>query len=82
MANLDKRFIDLDFSSINGLKAEDIPYSALLNIKEAIDALNVVKNGVDSGETFTIPDNHHKIVMDPYYVDGDLIVDGDLLIAL
>lgn len=41
----------------------------------------IMKNGIDTGELLTIPANHHKIVQDNFYVDGELIVDGDLVIV-
>ncbi len=39
------------------------------------------KNGIDSSEKWKIPDNYHKIVQDYFYVDGELIIDGDFLLV-
>ncbi len=75
-----RRWIVLDWLLPGCLRAEDIPYDASINVKEAIDNVGMNKNGVDTGETVTVPNNHHWIVQDQFYVDGDLIVDGDMLL--
>lgn len=86
MGKRSQRYIDRDFNSPDSIRADNIPYSATESIKDAIDAINPVntgmsKNGIDVGETVTIPQNHHWIVKDNFYIDGTLICDGDLILV-
>ena len=76
-----KRFLEFTWGNPECITADDVPYSDTLSTKQAIDTMagGMNKNGVDSGEVLTIPNNYHKIVQKSFYVDGDLIVDGDFL---
>lgn len=85
MGKRTRNYLELDYNQPGALRAEDIPYSAVQSVKDAIDAIiianetGVHKNGVDVGETLLIPSNHHLITCRNFYVDGDCIVDGDLI---
>jgi hypothetical protein len=41
---------------------------------------SLVKNGVSSGSTVTVPAGYTLIVHGPYEVEGDLVLEGDILI--
>ena len=53
-----------------------------INITEAIDyggggGTIFMPNGVDTGNSLTVPSGQHMVARNDFYVDGDFIVDGD-----
>ena len=83
MAKRKARFIEIEPDNSDALNAETLPYSSSLSIKAAIDLMGgssgIYKSGIDNGESLSIPDNYFMLVCQDYYVDGNCIVDGDLI---
>ena len=81
--NMESKYIKREANDSKSLNADTLPYSPILSIKEAIDLMSgssgIYKSGIDLNETISIPDNHFMLVCQDYYVDGELICDGDLI---
>jgi len=74
----------------NSLTATTTTWNFLLDavttatIQAALDQLDsygmFVKTTVSSGATLTVPDGYQQLVFGPYTIDGDVVLNGDLII--
>ena len=79
--SIESRYLNTDPTDPKGIHAESLRYSSSLSIKEAIDNSSggVLKKGTPYRTTTVVPADHFMIACQGYHVDGELIVDGDLI---